>query len=619
MSVFLRAKTKMYVCLRQGDSVDLGRSAVKIYENREQPFTGDQLRVRREHRINEPIPYTKGYPGNYIVVTPLPSRKREILSFAHMTDDVSFIRVKPGEFSGFRRAMRRIAGSSFGEIYAAIGAPGVAFKFLKPNGFEDSTVMDEFNPRIDPEREIEAPGEFSRKRSDEDTESSEGSISLSSNSSGEGSTEPPVNPRRRVKVINLSKIKGRDDDDEENEKAEKDLSRGYNWGINTYIPIEVFNWLAITAAGDPIIKTGYGDIYCKKYINIIRTQNEPLHDPYINVGYYYREFPFKHWSAFYISPRGGVYIKNTLMDSNLADILEGKLNSAAQFQMWQMLFHKNNPQAPANVLDVQIQMAAAIHFLHANNTVHFDLKPEQFLVRVANELSGRSTIEVRLTDFGTCVIFDNALLTPFIKQGFTLKCMYDTGDVRGNYIYTAPEYLTGHRIAHYPDDKEKCGKDAPADMKAIDIWGLGVMFYQFKYEGAPMPHMKFIVETDADWIEKSVQKGYLDKNEKRETKHVASILRAIVAYFGPIPDDLIESEAYLPRALKAGESLRSFPLANFVKTKLDEDTMDEYLRQKAFSPKTTGGFLDRIIKYNPETRMSAHDIVQFLVAEKMSF
>lgn len=609
----------MYVCDRK---IDLGRSSVKVAENRELPFTGDQLRVRREHRINEPIPFRRGSQGDYVVRTPAQPPKREILSFAHMSDDVTFIRVKPSEFQEFRFALRRIAGSSFGDIYAAIGAPGIAYKFLKPDGFDDATVMTDFDPRIDPEREAEAPGEFSRKRSDDGDEQSEGSLNVSS-SSGE-SMERSDNRRRRVKVINLSKIQGREDDDDEDEQ---DVSDGYNWSRNTYIPAEVFNWLAVTAAGDHVIKTGYGDISCKKNINTIRTQNEALYSPHdANARRFYEHFPFKHWSAFYISPRGGIYIKNTLMDSSLAHILEDRLGTSAQFQIWDMLFKKTNPRAADNVLDVQIQMAAALHFLHANNIVHLDLKPEQFLVRVAND---HSRVEVKLTDFGTCVVFDNALLAPFLKPGYALKCVKDTGDLRGNYIYTAPEYLAGHRIADYGDDPAKCGKEAPADMKAIDMWGLGVMLYQFKYEGNPLPAMEFPINTDIDWVNKSIRDGHMDEDGKTETLRAAAVLRAIVAYFEPIPDDLVVSTAYLPRALKPGESLAVFPLANFVKNELNEDAMDEFMGklnrerirygERAFSPKSVDPFLARLINYDPERRMSAKEAVQFLAAKKEAF
>lgn len=104
------------------------------------------------------------------------------------------------------------------------------------------------------------------------------------------------------------------------------------------------------------------------------------------------------------------------------------------------------------VVDLGIQICAALHYAHQHGVVHRDLKPSNLMITPKGEL--------KLTDFGIAKDLDATGLTA-------------TGRTLGTAAYMAPEQIRG----------------TPAVSHKTDLYALGVVFYQMltgrtPFEGA---------------------------------------------------------------------------------------------------------------------------------------
>lgn len=110
---------------------------------------------------------------------------------------------------------------------------------------------------------------------------------------------------------------------------------------------------------------------------------------------------------------------------------------------------KDNALAPADVVDVGIQVSAALSEAHSHGIIHRDIKPQNII------LTPRGRVKV--LDFGLAKIMqDEKAMTLAAESRLT-----DTGEIVGTVGYMSPEQL----------------KDLPVDTRT-DLFSLGVTLYE---------------------------------------------------------------------------------------------------------------------------------------------
>ncbi|XP_064456056.1 serine/threonine-protein kinase tousled-like 2 isoform X3 [Ornithodoros turicata] len=125
--------------------------------------------------------------------------------------------------------------------------------------------------------------------------------------------------------------------------------------------------------------------------------------------------------------------------------------------------HKSIPEREARCIVMQV-----VHALKYLNEIkppiiHYDLKPGNILLG-SGSLSG----EIKITDFGLSKIMDDENYSP--EYGMDL-----TSQGAGTYWYLPPECFV-------------VGKNPPKISSKVDVWSVGVIFYQCLYGKKPFGH-----------------------------------------------------------------------------------------------------------------------------------
>jgi serine/threonine protein kinase/tetratricopeptide (TPR) repeat protein len=117
---------------------------------------------------------------------------------------------------------------------------------------------------------------------------------------------------------------------------------------------------------------------------------------------------------------------------------------------------------PREILDIAVQVAAALEEAHGAGIVHRDIKPDNIMVRRNGY--------VKVLDFGLAKLTENSTdRTPSDAEAATRVLVHtDAGVVMGTSHYMSPEQARGK----------------PVDARA-DIWSLGVVMYQMVTERLP--------------------------------------------------------------------------------------------------------------------------------------
>ena len=133
---------------------------------------------------------------------------------------------------------------------------------------------------------------------------------------------------------------------------------------------------------------------------------------------------------------------------------------------------------PREILDIAVQVAAALEEAHSAGIVHRDIKPDNIMVRRNGY--------VKVLDFGLAKLTENSMEgTPSDGEAATRVLVHtDAGVVMGTSHYMSPEQARGK----------------PVDARA-DIWSLGVVIYQMVTERLP-----FDGETSTDVLVAITQK-----------------------------------------------------------------------------------------------------------------
>lgn len=125
--------------------------------------------------------------------------------------------------------------------------------------------------------------------------------------------------------------------------------------------------------------------------------------------------------------------------------------------------HKCIPEREAR--SIVMQIVNALKYLNEIKPpiIHYDLKPGNILLGSGN-LSG----EIKITDFGLSKIMDDDNYSP--DYGMDL-----TSQGAGTYWYLPPECFV-------------VGKNPPKISSKVDVWSVGVIFYQCLYGKKPFGH-----------------------------------------------------------------------------------------------------------------------------------
>uniref|UniRef100_A0A1I7STD9 Protein kinase domain-containing protein n=1 Tax=Bursaphelenchus xylophilus TaxID=6326 RepID=A0A1I7STD9_BURXY len=125
--------------------------------------------------------------------------------------------------------------------------------------------------------------------------------------------------------------------------------------------------------------------------------------------------------------------------------------------------HKQIPEKEAR--SIIMQVVSALKYLNERKSpvIHYDLKPANILLQ-----SGTAGGEIKITDFGLSKTMENS------DDGESIEL---TSQGAGTYWYLPPETFQsyGHGIA-------------PKISSKVDVWSVGVIFYQCLYGKRPFGH-----------------------------------------------------------------------------------------------------------------------------------
>ncbi|XP_075884225.1 serine/threonine-protein kinase tousled-like 2 isoform X1 [Nelusetta ayraudi] len=153
---------------------------------------------------------------------------------------------------------------------------------------------------------------------------------------------------------------------------------------------------------------------------------------------------------------------------------------------------------------IVMQIVNALKYLNQIHPpiIHYDLKPGNILL-----VNGTACGEIRITDFGLSKIMDDDSYNP--AEGMEL-----TSQGAGTYWYLPPECFV-------------MGKGPPKISNKVDVWSVGVIFYQCLYGRKPFGHNQS-------------QQDILQEN---------TILKATEVQFPPKPVVTTDAKAFIRRCL----------------------------------------------------------------------
>ncbi|XP_025093234.1 serine/threonine-protein kinase tousled-like 2 isoform X3 [Pomacea canaliculata] len=147
-------------------------------------------------------------------------------------------------------------------------------------------------------------------------------------------------------------------------------------------------------------------------------------------------------------------------NNSFCTVLEYQTGNDLDFYLKQ---NKVIPEKEAR--SIIVQTASALRYLNEIKppVIHYDLKPGNILLG-----SGSVSGEIKITDFGLSKIMDDTNFQPEVGMDLTSQGA-------GTYWYLPPECFV-------------VGKNPPKISSKVDVWSVGVIFYQCLYGKKPFGH-----------------------------------------------------------------------------------------------------------------------------------
>ncbi|XP_073943901.1 serine/threonine-protein kinase tousled-like 2 isoform X5 [Choristoneura fumiferana] len=196
--------------------------------------------------------------------------------------------------------------------------------------------------------------------------------------------------------------------------------------------------------------------------------------------------------------------------------------------------HKTIPEREAR--SIVMQVVSALKYLNEIKppVIHYDLKPGNILLTEGNVCG-----EIKITDFGLSKVMDEENYNP--DHGMDL-----TSQGAGTYWYLPPECFV-------------VGKNPPKISSKVDVWSVGVIFYQCLYGKKPFGHNQSqatILEENT--ILKATEVQFA--NKPTVSNEAKSFIRACLAYrkeeridvFGLARHEYLQPPVPKPRGAGAG-------------------------------------------------------------------
>ncbi|XP_049823840.1 serine/threonine-protein kinase tousled-like 2 isoform X3 [Aethina tumida] len=166
--------------------------------------------------------------------------------------------------------------------------------------------------------------------------------------------------------------------------------------------------------------------------------------------------------------------------------------------------HKTIPEREAR--SIIMQVVSALKYLNEIKppVIHYDLKPGNILLTEGNVCG-----EIKITDFGLSKVMDEENYNP--DHGMDL-----TSQGAGTYWYLPPECFV-------------VGKNPPKISSKVDVWSVGVIFYQCLYGKKPFGHN----QSQATILEENTILKATDvqfANKPAVTNEAKSFIRSCLAY-----------------------------------------------------------------------------------------
>ncbi|KAI8434874.1 hypothetical protein MSG28_003363 [Choristoneura fumiferana] len=232
------------------------------------------------------------------------------------------------------------------------------------------------------------------------------------------------------------------------------------------------------------------------------------------------------------------YIKHALREYNIHKALDHprivKLYDVFEIDGNSFCTHKTIPEREAR--SIVMQVVSALKYLNEIKppVIHYDLKPGNILLTEGNVCG-----EIKITDFGLSKVMDEENYNP--DHGMDL-----TSQGAGTYWYLPPECFV-------------VGKNPPKISSKVDVWSVGVIFYQCLYGKKPFGHNQSqatILEENT--ILKATEVQFA--NKPTVSNEAKSFIRACLAYrkeeridvFGLARHEYLQPPVPKPRGAGAG-------------------------------------------------------------------